>query len=87
MEVYLADLSSLQINIYNVIFTVKVNRERYANFGLVLIHPFQTFNDLKDNHTGLYWDKFVILMDSHSLYKKDITECIRSNSMQETELL
>ena len=73
MEVNLPDLSSLQININNVNFTVKVNRERYAKFGLVLIHPFQTFNDLKDNHTGLYWDKFVILMDSHSLCKTDIT--------------
>ena len=74
MEVNLPDLSLLQImNINNVTFTVNVHRERYAKFVLVLIHPFQTFNDLKDNHTGLYWDKFVILMDSHSLYKTDIT--------------
>ena len=73
MDVNLPDLSSLQININNVTFTVKVNRERYAKFGLVLIHLFQTINDSKDNHTGLYWEKFVILMNSHSLYKTDIT--------------
>ena len=74
MEVNLPDLSLLQImNINNVTFTTDVHRERYAKFVLVLIHPFQTFNDLKDNHTGLYWDKFLIFIDSHSLYKTDIT--------------
>ena len=61
------------MNINNVTFAVKVNRERYAKFVLVLIHPFQTFNDLKDNHTSLYMDKFGILIYSHSLYKVDIT--------------
>ena len=70
MEVNLPDLSLLQImNINNVTFTVNVHRERYAKFVLVLIHPFQTFNDLKDSHTSLYMDKFGILIDSHSLYK------------------
>ena len=56
MEVNLPDLSLLQImNINNVTFTVNIHRERYAKFVLVLIHPFQTFNDLIDNHTSLLY--------------------------------
>ena len=74
MEVNLPDLSLLQImNINNVTFTVNIHKERYAKFLFVLIHPFQTFNDLKYSHTSLYMDKFGILIDSHSLYKVDIT--------------
>ena len=70
MEVNLPDLSLLQImNISNGTFTFDLRRERYAKFVLVLIHPLQTFNNLKDSHTSLYMDKFGILIDSHSLYK------------------
>ena len=72
MEPNLPDLSSLQMNTKNVTFSVKEHRERYAKFALALIHPFRTLNDLQDNNTGLYWDKFIMLSNSHSLSKSGL---------------
>ena len=72
MEPNLPDLSSLQMNTQNVTFSVKEHRERYAKFALALIYPFRNLDDLKCNQTGLYWDKFVMLRDSHLLSKSGL---------------
>ena len=42
-------------------------RETYSLLALILIYPFRGIGDLKDNKSGLFWDKFVTLSDTHQL--------------------
>ena len=53
----------------NVTFSVTDNRERYTKVALALIFPFQTLDNLKDGHTGMHWNKFIILQNSYQLSK------------------
>ena len=42
-------------------------RETCSFLALILIYPFRTINDLKDNENGIYCSKFVTLRDTNKL--------------------
>ena len=59
------DLELLQMGVENVTSSVKDMRETYSFLVLILIYPFRTIDDLKDNKNGLFWTKFVTLRYTH----------------------
>jgi len=70
------DLENLKMNDAYITSSVKDMREIYSFHAMMLIYPFRTLNDLKDNVTGLFWSKFI------DLRKRDEFSCDDLNILQ-----
>ena len=65
------DMRELQRDKYNVSDDIKNLREAYALNALIMFVPFRSLKDFQDTPSKLYWDKFIILLDSKKYGQKD----------------
>ena len=66
------DLEVLQLGNSYVTAPVKEMREKYSYLSLILIFPFRSMNDLKDDQSGLYRPRFITLRDANQLKYEEL---------------
>ena len=62
------DLAILKMNDQYLIFCVRNMRKKYLLHALMLVYPFRTLDDLKNEITGLYWWRIVSLKANGHLH-------------------